>query len=169
MLSAELARFLVHSVELESEARERYLELAESMAAHHNDPVAEFFQRMAGEASLHLEEVEQLTGSDSLPQLAAWEFDWPDAEAPESTAYEALHYRMSLQQAVRLALASERRAERYYRRVADSSSEPETVQVARQFAEEEAQHAAQLEKILQELGPEPDHLRLEDDAPHMPE
>ena len=57
MSNTHLAEFLAHSVELESEARERYLELAESMQAHNNTEVAEFFARMAEESRLHLEEV----------------------------------------------------------------------------------------------------------------
>ena len=42
-----LAVFLAHSVELESEAGERYGELADVMEAHRNLPVAEFFRRIA--------------------------------------------------------------------------------------------------------------------------
>ena len=60
MIYTELDIFLAHSVELESEAQERYLELAESMATHNNGEVAAFFQRMAREASQHLAEVEAL-------------------------------------------------------------------------------------------------------------
>ena len=36
MANDQLAHFLAHSVELESEAHKRYLELAESLAAHYN-------------------------------------------------------------------------------------------------------------------------------------
>ena len=57
MANQELAEFLAHSVELESEAMERYEELADAMALHHNDQVAQFFLRMAREAGQHLAEV----------------------------------------------------------------------------------------------------------------
>jgi rubrerythrin len=169
MANKQLADFLAHSVELESEARERYLELADSLAVHHNWSVAEFFQRMAHEAELHLAEVSQLATGMQLPQLKAWEFQWPDEEAPESASYEAVHYRMSLRQAITLALANERAAERYYRQVADDSSDPETARIAGQFADEETQHA---EALLQKLKQLPDNgpvLHLDDDPPHMPE
>ena len=66
-------------------------------------------------AAQHLEEVAGLAGDTPLPQLTAWEFEWPEAEPPETASYEAVHYRMSLRQAVELALANEeveaRRAE----------------------------------------------------------
>ena len=167
--NSELAHFLAHSVELESEARERYEELADSMAQHHNEQVALFFLRMAREAQQHLAEVAELGGGMALPELKAWEFNWPGAEPPETASYEAMHYRMSLRQAMSLALQNERAAQAYYAEAADSASDAETVRIARLFAEEEASHAAELERMLQELPENGAHLREEDDDPHMPE
>ena len=71
MSNQQLGDFLAHSVELESEARERYLELAESMTEHHNTEVADFFGRMAEESRLHLEEVAQIAEgkADIYPRL----------------------------------------------------------------------------------------------------
>lgn len=169
MLNEQLAEFLAHSVELESEARERYSELAEAMSAHNSRDVAAFFQRMAGEASQHLAEVEEIVGSARLPQLKAWEYQWLDPEAPESASYEAVHYRMTLGEAMQLALQNERDAETYYRHMADTTTDPETQRIATGFAEEEKRHAAALEKMIAELGEEQRFSKLEDDEPHMPE
>jgi len=91
MSNQHLAEFLAHSVELESEARERYLELGEAMSTHGNKDVSEFFTRMAEESRLHLEEVAEIAEGLSLPDLKAWEFDWPEEEAPETASYEAVH------------------------------------------------------------------------------
>ena len=169
MLNEQLAEFLAHSVELESEARERYSELAEAMAAHSNRDVSAFFQRMADEASQHLSEVEEIVGSARLPQLKAWEYQWLDPEAPESASYEAVHYRMTLGEAMQLALQNEREAEAYYRHVADNTPDQETQRIATGFAEEEHRHAAALESMIAELGEEPQFKKLEDDEPTMPE
>jgi len=169
MSTTALADFLAHSLELESEARERYEELADAMAGHHNREVGDFFKRMATEAEHHLEEVAELAKGISLPQLKAWEFKWPEAEPPETTSYEVMHYRMSLREAVTLALANERAAESYYRQVANSSEDSETVRVATLFADEEISHAAALEAMLGELPANNLHHREEDDDPHMPE
>jgi len=169
MQNPQLAQFLAHSLELESEAQERYLELAESMAAHHNREVAEFFRRMAREADLHLGEVSRLAAGLELPSLHAWDFNWPGAEPPETASYEAVHYRMSLRQAVQLALAIERAAEKYYRQVANDSSDGETAGLAAEFADEELSHAAELLAILEKLPENGAYLRDEDDEPHMPE
>ncbi len=169
MSNTYLAEFLAHSVELESEARERYLELADSMLAHNNEAVAEFFGRMAEESRLHLKEVSEIAADAELPELKAWEFDWPDEESPEAASYEAVHYRMSLRQAMLLALENERAAEKFYRSFADTSPDEETRRLAAQFAAEEASHGAQLVAKLGKLPPDEGHPLEEDDDPHMPE
>jgi rubrerythrin len=169
MANKQFMRFLAHSVELESEAQERYLELADAMTGHHNQAVADFFTRMANEADLHLAQVSKLAAGMALPKLKAWEFDWPDAEPPETASYEAVHYRMSLRQAITLAMAHERAAEQFYRQEAESSSDSDTARIAGEFANEELSHAAELERVLAALPESGAHLREEDDEPHMPE
>jgi rubrerythrin len=105
----------------------------------------------------------------ALPTLSAWEFSWPEAEPPETVSYEALHYRMSLRQAMALALVNERAAESFYREAGKASKDPETARVAAQFATEELGHAAELERLMAALPDSPDNLHEEDDDPHMPE
>lgn len=167
--SSTLATFLAHSTELESEAGERYGELADAMETHRNHEVAAFFRRMEREAAQHLEEVAELAGDTPLPKLAAWEFDWPEAEPPETASYEAVHYRMSLRQAIELARANERAAEAYYRDFAANSTDEETVRVATRFADEESSHAAELTRMLDSLPENGANLREDDDEPNMPE
>jgi rubrerythrin len=41
-----LPEFLAHAIALEHEAAERYLELADMMEAHRNDPVSALFRDM---------------------------------------------------------------------------------------------------------------------------
>ncbi len=169
MSNKQLANFLAHSVELESEALERYLEMADTMEIHHNTEVAQFFGRMASEARRHLTEVTEFAQGITLPTLRAWEFSWPEAEPPETLSYEAQHYRMSLRQAMELALQNERAAELFYRNAAENSTDKETVRVATLFADEEHEHGAQLETLIAEQPVTGAHLLVEDDDPHMPE
>lgn len=169
MTNTALAEFLAHSVELESEARERYTELAEAMSGHHNLEVAGFFQRMAEEAQQHLAEVDELAQGMVLPQLNAWEFSWPEAEPPETASYEDMHYRMSLRDAMTLALANEHAAQSYYRAYAASTDDEETARIAALFADEESSHAAALELMVSQQPQSMASQREEDDEPHMPE
>lgn len=167
-MSSELLRFLAHAVEVESEAMTRYEELADVLLVHNNPEVAGFFAQMAQEASLHLEEVGELAGGRDLPDIPAWEFDW-EQDAPESMSYESPHYRMSLLEGLELALANERSAQAFYAGYAESCSDPETVALARRFAEEEADHARRLEQRIANTPAPAPFRREDDDAPHMPE
>lgn len=169
MSSDPLALFYAYSVELEREARDRYAEFAESLATHHNAEVSAFFARMADEAAGHLAEVFEIVGDLPLPALHAWEFEWPDAEAPETAAYEVLHYRMSLRDAMQIALENERAAERFYRDYAARSADARVVRAAGEFADEEASHARQLEALISAAPPTGRFAREEDDAPVIPE
>ena len=169
MANETLALFLAHPLELESEALERYRELVDILVAHHNSEVVDFFQRMADEARHHLAEVHALSEGLSLPQIKAWEFNWPDSEPPEPASYEAVHYRMSLRKGIELALENERSAERYYWSVAKSSHDLDTVKVATQFVDEEMSHEAALLKMLEGLPENEVFHHLDDDEPHIPE
>lgn len=169
MTALTLAEFFAHSVELESEARDRYGELADAMALHHNREVAAFFRRMADEATHHLEEVAELSAGMRLPRLKAWDFQWPEEEPPETASYEAVHYRMSLRQAMTLALHNERAAEAFYRQCAHAAQDERTAAMAARFAEEEFRHGETLEKMMSELPRDHKFLYEEDDEPNMPE
>ena len=169
MTGLKLAEFFAHSVELESEARDRYSELADAMEAHHNREVAAFFRRMAEEAKHHLAEVAELSQGLEFPPLKARDFQCPEEEPPETASYEAVHYRMSLREAMLLALANERAAESFYRGFAERAGDSETTTVATQFADEEVSHAAELERLISELPENGHYLRVEDDEPNMPE
>ena len=164
-----LLLFLAYSRELERESGERYTELAASLAAHHNSEVASFFEDMAQQANEHLAEVLRLSSGRELPTLDPWDFQWPEAEPPESTSYEAMHYRMSLREAIDLALSNERAAEQFYREHGERSDDAEVQNIAAQFAAEEAEHARALEARLAELDDKREHTREDDDPPHMPE
>ena len=161
-------RFLAHTVALEEEAMTRYRELAEAMEVHNNPAVAAFFQRMSEESARHLAEVRGFAEGHTLPELAAWEFDWP-GEAPESTSYESLHYRMDLRSAMELALANERAAEAFYRGAAEAATDPDTADLAREFADEEQEHARRLEELIAGLPPSPVFQQEDDDPPTTPE
>ncbi|MEE4276876.1 MAG: ferritin family protein [Halieaceae bacterium] len=169
MSDAALLDFLAHSTELEREAGERYTELAESLRTHNNLEVADFFARMAEESANHLAEVSAIADGRALPSIAPWDFEWPDAEAPETLSYETLHYRMTLREAMLLALGNEHAAERFYRRYAEGDEDETVRRVAAVFASEERSHAQRLERALEALPEVSTLARIDDDPPQMPE
>jgi len=144
----EVERFLAHAVQLERDAARRYEDLAASMATDGNRELKEFFDRMAGFSRKHLAQATARAGFREMPDLAPHEYDWPDGTAPETAGWEGVDALMSAQEALALALVSERRGHAYYAAIAATTADPEVRVLAREFEEEEAAHVAELEKRI---------------------
>ncbi|MFO1364570.1 MAG: ferritin family protein [Burkholderiales bacterium] len=145
-MSYTLPEFLAHAVALEQEAAERYLELADMMEAHRNDAVAQIFRDMNRFSLLHYEEVKKRAGSLELPKLKSWQFRW--SAPPEKGGDEAFDYMLEPYNALRYARENEERAMAYYRSVADAAPDGEVRRLANEFAAEESEHVAALDKWL---------------------
>jgi rubrerythrin len=145
-MSYTLAEFLAHAVALEHEAAERYLELADMMEAHRNDAVATIFRDMNRFSLMHHDEVKARAGSLELPKLKSWQYRW--TTPPEMGGDEAFDYMLEPYNALRYARENEERAMAYYRSVAAETADPEVRRMATEFAAEEAEHVAALDKWL---------------------
>jgi len=151
----DLRLFLSHAVALEGDAAERYHELNETLDAHNNPEVAELFRRMEHYSNLHLAEAtERAEAAGGIIRLKPWEFQWGQAESPESAETEASHYLMTPHHALKLALAAENSAHAFYDGVRAATSSPEVRKLAAEFATEEAGHADELDRWLERY-PEP--------------
>lgn len=154
---SEVANFLAHAIALELEAAERYDELADAMAVHHNDEVADLFRKLAHFSRLHYAEVKDHAKDMTLPQLKPWEYQWHGTEGPEAAPVERTHYMMTPYHCLHLALQNEKRGYQYYADEAYKSADPEVKKLAKEFADEEAEHVVMLEKWVADLKePEPD-------------
>lgn len=142
-------RFLAHAIALEAEAARRYEELAAAMKTEGNHELAVFFARMANFSRLHLADARARGGFRTLPVLAADEYDWPDGTGPETAAWAGVDAFMAPPDALRLALDGERRGHAYYSAIAAlAQQDAELRALATLFAEEEAGHVQELEKLL---------------------
>ena len=141
---SDVALFLAHAIALESEAAERYDELADAMEVHNNPGVAEMFRKQAQFSRLHWNEIKETAKGIELPKLKPWEYPWQ--EGPESAATDRTHYLMTPFHCIQLALQNERRGHQYYADVAYKTKDPDVKKLATQFAAEEAQHVVMLEK-----------------------
>ncbi len=141
-------RFLAHAVQLERDAARRYEELSASMLTEGNGELKSFFDRMAGFSRKHLAQASARAGFRVMPDLSPDEYEWPDGTAPETAGWVGVDAMMSPQEALRLALVSERRGHAYYAAIAATSSDPEVRVLAREFEEEEAAHVRELEKRI---------------------
>jgi rubrerythrin len=140
--------FLAHAVELEREAARRYEELAESMRTDSNDEVEKFFRRMATFSRKHLALAMERGGFRNLPVLSAKDYVWPDDISPEQFDWIGVDAMMDVNNALDLALDGERRGHAFYANIATTTGDPEVRAMAREFAAEEAEHVAELEKWI---------------------
>ena len=143
---------LAHALAMESEACERYGQLADQMETCNNAPVASLFRRLENIERAHVQEIETLCKDFSLPRLAPWEYAWQNSESPETIDVGSVSYQMSPRDAVVLAIEHERRAAEFYHGVADASQDAEVKRVARQFASDELEHVRWLSNWLTERG-----------------
>lgn len=148
-----LGEFLVHAITLEDESAQRFDELADVMEVHHNTEVAGLFKRMAHYSRLHLEDIRKQAEGMTLPHISPWDLKWPNDEAPETVAHEEGHYLMTAYHALRAALRSERTGHAFYANVARETNDPEIRKLASEFAAEEGEHIALLEKWLLKYPP----------------
>jgi len=140
-----LPEFLAHAIALEQEAAERYLELADMMEGHSAE-VSKLFRDMHGFSVLHRDQIQARVGAVQVPVLGAFEFRWQ--VPPEVGGDEAFDPSLDAYTALRYARENEGRAMAYYRSVADEAVDPEVRRLATEFAEEEAEHMAALERWL---------------------
>lgn len=144
-----VAEFLAHAIALEEESAERFDELADALEVHHNGEVVELFRKMAHYSRLHLAEAREAATGMDLPHYAPWEFEWPDAESPETVDIEESHYRMTPHHALQAALQSEKRGRDFYLDVSGRPDVEDKVRtLAAEFAEEESSHVRMLEDWL---------------------
>jgi rubrerythrin len=145
-MSYTLPEFLAHAIALENEAAERYLELADMMEAHRNDEVSALFRDMVRFSQMHRDEVKARVGSIELPQLRSWEYRW--RSPPEVGGEEAFDYMLEQYHALQYARGNEIRAMEYYRTVAMDAVDAEVKRLATEFANEESEHVAALDKWI---------------------
>jgi len=145
-MSYSLPEFLAHAIALESEAADRYLELADMMEAHRNDEVSSLFRDMVRFSQMHRDEIRARVGAIELPQLKSWEYRW--RTPPEAGGDEAFDYMLEPFNALKYARANEVRAMEYYRSVADGATDEELKRMALEFASEETEHVEALDKWL---------------------
>ena len=146
---------LAYSLALETEAVDRFNDLADQMDMHHNYEVADLFRKLAKIEALHIDNVRQASKGKQLPSLLAWEFEWQDGESPEGGSMDEAHYLMKPWHAIELAMQGEKRAVAFFRHVAETTADEEVRVMALGLVAEEQEHVALLQK-WQERFPRPE-------------
>jgi rubrerythrin len=165
----DLDTFLAYAVALEQEAAERHEELADMMEVHNNPEVAATFRKLAHYSRLHAQEIRDRSRGSQLPQIAPWDFGWETMEGPETADIGAVNYLMNPAQALNIAMGNEQRAHDFYFAISEESPDPAVRALAGEFAEEEGEHLALLQKWRDQLPESTDQASFDPDPAHMPE
>jgi rubrerythrin len=164
-----LGEFLAHALELETESAERYRELAESMQAHNNLEVADFFFKLAQYGDEHAREVQTRADAQELPEIAPWDFKWSCPEGPESPCMDDVSYLMDKCQALELAMHNEVRGRDFYAEVAATTTDPQVRAAAAEMAAEEDTHVELLRQWISHEACDRVDPMSDLDPPNMPE
>lgn len=141
--------FLAHSIRLEQEAARRFEQLADAMATNGNSEAGQLFKRLAAFSRMHLADATARAGFREVPALGDEDYQWPDIESPETAAIWAADPFIGREQALQVALEAESAGMAFYQGVANATKDPEVRRFAQEFAEEEAQHVAELQRWLE--------------------
>ncbi|HRQ55847.1 MAG TPA: ferritin family protein [Azoarcus taiwanensis] len=143
-------QLLAHALAMETEAVERYNELADQMEVHNNPDVAQLFRKLAEIEQLHVHNVTELSEGVELPHIAPWDYAWETPESPESPSPSAreVHYLMQPYHAIALALKHERLGVEFYEKLASQSDREDVRKLASELRETEVEHVSLLEKWL---------------------
>ncbi len=149
-----IGELYAHALAIEREASTRYLEFAEHMADEGNDHVATLFRNLAKFEAQHVEQLLEVTREMALPEIPAGQYAWLDEGAPETAAHDLLFRLMTPYDALDIALAAERRAQRFFDEVYETVTDDELRELARDMASEEADHVDWVERALK-ANPDP--------------
>jgi len=147
------ADFLARAWTMEVEAAERYAMFADAMDEHNNREAAELFRKLARIEQRHADQLLEENPSSHPPVLSSAGVRWDDGEGPETAAPGDLHYRMQPYHALQIALACEKRANKFFTDVAGSTTDARVRKAAREMAGEEAEHVHLIEEWLRRTPP----------------
>jgi rubrerythrin len=160
LLPNTLPELYAHAISVEREAAKRFAELERSMRDAGIDHLAEEFAKIGNEEREQYEALSLGTADRKLPELRAWEYAWhflgPHAEIAAPQPKNA-------RDALKLALATERRAQNFYTDVAEHSMNDSVCAFAAEMAVDEQRHVTRLEALLARE-PEPAKVESADDV-----
>jgi rubrerythrin len=146
--------FMVQAYAMEIEAAQRYSDLADTMDMHNNREVAQMFRKMAVIEGKHASQIMEEMGWKQ-PPAGAIAPSWEGFEAAESVSVDEVHYLMRPWHALQLALAAEQRAERFFAKLAQTTTDEKVRRAALELQEEEREHVEWVQQWMAKV-PQPE-------------
>jgi rubrerythrin len=143
-----VTELFAHALAMEREAAERYTEFARFMADRDHVELADLFQRLARLERDHARFIERRAGPIEVSAAIEAEVRWLESGPANAAVHEWLARMMGPREALAIALEAERRAQAFFAELARTVADEGVRRMAREFADEEAEHAARLERAL---------------------
>lgn len=159
-----LFEFMALALTMETEAAQRYAELADAMETHNNREVAALFRKMADIETKHAQQIMAEMGWREPPASPAGRSRWGGGDGPETAAADEVHYLMQPYHALAIALANEKRAESFFAELARVATVTSIRKAARALQAEERAHVALVKAWLAKV-PKPEADWAEDPDP----
>jgi rubrerythrin len=134
--------------QIEADAVDRYITLADQMETHNNPELANIFRDLARAEGIHRDEIKRMAGDIEIVDHAAKVAKWAKGDSPEEADFGAADYLMTPWHALQLALAGEKKALAYFAHVVETTSDPKIKAMAAEFVEEEAEHVNLCNRLL---------------------
>lgn len=144
---AAVDQFYADAHAIEIEASVRYRMLAHEMQLSGNARTAELFLKLAQLEAGHADKLKH-AAAPALLARARERLLSREAGGTEVPNYEFLYRDVPPYHALLMALQSEQRAKAYFERIHENARDPEVKKLAAEFARDEEQHIAWLEKAL---------------------
>jgi len=162
---ANVTDLLALAHQIEADAVQRYIELADQMETHNNLELVKVFRDLARAEGIHAEEIRKMAGDIDLPALAQRLGRWKKGDSPEQADLGAAHYLMTPWHALQLALTGEQQALAFFTSILDTTKDAKIKEMAAEFVEEEAEHVNLVHRLLRKYPKPPDSWSDDDDAP----
>jgi rubrerythrin len=144
----DLAELYTIAYRIESDAVERYDQLAAQMDTFNNPELARIFRDLSTAEGIHAEEIRRMAGDIDVTARAREVALWKNGESPESADLGAAHYMMTPWHALQMALKGEEQALAFFDHVVQTTSDDAVRKMAAEFVEEENEHVDLVRRLL---------------------
>ncbi len=151
-----LPLFFAHALAIEHEAADRLSEFEGYFKDRGEDALAGLCRELSHEEGERFDFLLKACEGASLPSITAGVHGWLDVGAPEAPAHELFYRVVGPRELLGIAATGERKAARFYRWVARTSSEPVVRELAVTLARDEKAHERILDEALAYRAPAAD-------------
>lgn len=145
---SSLADLFAVAWQIEADAVDRYLMLADQMDVFNNAELAAIFRDLARAEGLHRDEIKKMAGDIDVVAHARTLGRWKKGESPEEADIDSTHYMMTPWHALQMALAGEKRALAFFQQIVATTKDAKIKEMAEEFVEEEAEHVNLCHRLL---------------------